>query len=355
MLGLQLGITLLVAACGGLVARRMKIPTGALTGAILAAAALKLMTPFAYFPRNMRILTQFCSGMLIGSRITRKDFRQIHRLAFPIFILLVSMMLMNLTFALSIHYFGGLDMTTALFASAPGGMSDMAIIAQDYGADPVYVSFIQLIRVVFILSCFPTLYQLVSKKQLYPKCLNRFCARGDLTQQQISHPSTQERWTGLFRTVLAGLLGGSLFYSLGIASGALIGALTFCALLNCWHGKLFFPRKMRLAIQIFTGTYIGVQITAKAIAILPSLLVPFVIILLGTVLFAYGIGILLCRLFHFDFLTCMMMGTPGGLNEMSLIADEFHCDVPKIVTLHTARIICVISIFPRLLPLFSHL
>lgn len=43
----------------------------------------------------------------------------------------------------------------------------------------------------------------------------------------------------------------------------------------------------------------------------------------------------------------MLMCTPGGCQEMSLMADDLNCDAPKIVIIHTIRIFCVITFFPN--------
>lgn len=44
---------------------------------------------------------------------------------------------------------------TAFLSAAPGGMSDIAIMAEDLGADGSQVAMIQFIRVCFIISIYP--------------------------------------------------------------------------------------------------------------------------------------------------------------------------------------------------------
>ena len=56
-----------------------------------------------------------------------------------------------------------LDLTTSLFASAPGGVSDMAIIASELGADPAKVAALQTLRLIVVIVLFPTLVTWVSR------------------------------------------------------------------------------------------------------------------------------------------------------------------------------------------------
>ncbi len=55
-----------------------------------------------------------------------------------------------------------------------------------------------------------------------------------------------------------------------------------------------------------------------------------------------------------DFVTCLLVSTPGGVTEMSFIADDFGANVPKVLALYTLRIFVVIGFFPKMLDILSH-
>jgi uncharacterized membrane protein AbrB (regulator of aidB expression) len=55
-----------------------------------------------------------------------------------------------------------LDLITALFACAPGGATDLALIAEEYGANTPKVSIIQTMRVIGVVVFYPPAIQLIS-------------------------------------------------------------------------------------------------------------------------------------------------------------------------------------------------
>ena len=58
--------TLLIAAAGGLIGIRLKIPAGALIGAMLAVAAFKIGTGKGELPITFRLGAQIVVGGMIG-------------------------------------------------------------------------------------------------------------------------------------------------------------------------------------------------------------------------------------------------------------------------------------------------
>ena len=67
----------------------------------------------------------------------------------PLVILLaLGWILLNLLLGWIFHRTGKLMLETALFATAPGGMSDMGMIAAEMGGNSAQVSVMQLCRVV---------------------------------------------------------------------------------------------------------------------------------------------------------------------------------------------------------------
>lgn len=62
---------------------------------------------------------------------------------------------MNLSLGFLIFKTSKFDLTTSLFATAPAGVSDMALIADEIGADSTKVSVLQIIRLTAAVSIFP--------------------------------------------------------------------------------------------------------------------------------------------------------------------------------------------------------
>lgn len=347
--GIRLAITILVASTGGMLGRRCKLPAGFLTGAIIAVVVCNLASSQMYFPGELRPYVQIASGALVGSRIKRKDLHGMLQLIAPGIILIIGMLTMNILFGLLLYHFTNLDAFTAFYGAAPGGMQDMGLIAQDFGADPVIVSVIQLVRLVFILTCFPFFYRKVNqptKNESDNECYK------DAPSQKVQLDiitSKKDKTIRLILTVALAILGGLAFKAIGVPGGALTGAMLLVIAFGIITEKSYFPANLKGTIQIFAGAYIGSQVQLSSLTTMRELLVPLFLLCIGIMIVTYVVAFIMSKVSKLDMVSCMLMSTPGGLSEMTLLADEFGCNVPKVVVIHTLRVMVVISLFPTIL------
>ena len=381
-------VTTAIGAAGGILFFRLKIPAGAMIGSMLAVMAFNILAGSAFYPDDIRKYVQIFSGILIGCRIQQKDVAELKKLIVPSLLLLAGMFALNLLFAALFKRFGGLDINTALFAAAPGGMSDMALIAEDLGANTAQVAMLQLTRSLFIISLFPILFKWMAARgwriirrerpdakasgSLGPTASDSevACAlAADACPDPIEAPrhSAKSRirsMTGAMRidpvllvrfflTVAIAVAGGLLFYSFGIPAGAMIGAMLATALFSILSNKALFPIGLRPVIQILVGAFLGARMTYDSVLSLRDLFIPALIMLIGLVLASLGFGYIIHRITGLSISTCFLASTPGGLAEMSLIAEELGCDAPKVAVMHTFRLIMVILLFPALLRILS--
>lgn len=156
-------LTILVAITGGLIGIYFKIPAGAMVGSMVAVVLFNLLWGHAYFPQDLRKIVQIAAGALIGSRMSRKDILELKGLLKPGIMLVFGLLTINFVFGFVIHLTSPVDMATALLATAPGGLSDMALIASDMGADVSVVTVLQLLRLVSVISLFPFLTKFFCK------------------------------------------------------------------------------------------------------------------------------------------------------------------------------------------------
>ncbi len=387
-------LTNAVGAIGGILFYRLKVPAGAMIGSMIAVLAFNLLVGSAYYPSEIRQYVQIFSGILIGSRIQRKDIGELKKVIVPSLLLLVGMFTLNLAFALLFTRFGGLDINTALFASAPGGMADMALISEALGANTAQVAMLQLLRILFIISLFPILFKwlaargwsLIRKKSgpsgtasLDPAAIVPLLAdcadvpmpsasrRESAGTDKPTHLPLRARirsMAGTIRidpvkagrfllTVAVAIAGGLLLASVGMPAGAMIGAMLATAALGILSGKSLFPKGLRPVIQISVGSFLGTRMTSESLLSLRELLVPALIMLVGLIAASLLFGYVIHKITKLPIATCFMASTPGGLAEMSLIAEELGCDAPKIAVMHTFRLVMVILLFPTLLRILS--
>ena len=351
--GFKLILTLMIGMVGGLLGKKYKLPAGALVGAILSVAFCNVLTQQMYFPSDLRTYVQIASGAFVGSRIKKSDLSGLSYLASSAAVLVAGMFVMNVVLGSFLYYTTDLDIATAFYGTAPGGMQDMGLISQDFGADPVMVSVIQLVRLVFVLSFFPLFYRLVSKgtklNETKHSCEKEvsLVKQDQLVKEEVL--SKKEKIKRFLCTVVLAWIGGKTFKCLGISGGALTGSMTFVVGFGMFTGKVFFPRRIRTFIQLFAGAYIGAQMNANSLNHMKTLVLPLIGLCIGLIVFTYLISLGVRKCSKLEKVTCMLMSTPGGLSEMTLLAEEFDCNVPKVVLMHTVRVLVVISLFPTLL------
>ena len=72
-------LTVLVAAAGSYLFYKLKIPAGALIGAIVFTAVFNILTDMGSFPGIMKTVMQAIAGSFIGQRITRRDIGELRQ------------------------------------------------------------------------------------------------------------------------------------------------------------------------------------------------------------------------------------------------------------------------------------
>lgn len=340
-----------IGAAGGLTARKLKLPAGALIGSMLAVAIVNAVAGVgSEYPINVRIAMQICSGLIIGSRLDRHSIRELKSMVVPAILLVVILLGLTVLFASMISWTTTVTFVTALFAVAPGGLTDLAIVAADFGADVQQVALLQLVRFVFVVSVFPPLM-----RRLYRKECEGAPAQGP--QMLPAHDAAVQSRTRsllLLALFLALATAGSLaFRYLGIPAGTLLGAIVAVVMVNLVWKQVTYPRLMRLIVQLAAGTYIGYRFGRDTIANIPALAVPMVFVIVEVFVMAFVGSFIIHFTCRVSPPTAMFSCTPGGITEMSLIAEEMGLDVSKIVVMHTVRVLATIGLVPLLVTWFS--
>lgn len=153
--------TLVVSVVCGAAGYMSGVPAGALLFSLIGVAALNLTTDATRMPMSIKRMAQVLAGSLVGSTVTPDTISHLGSLIGPIVIMFVMYMFVNFLFSLIASRTGMLDMRSALFASSPGGASDMALIAADLGADLTKIAVLQIFRAAYAAGIMPQVANLV--------------------------------------------------------------------------------------------------------------------------------------------------------------------------------------------------
>jgi len=158
----------------------------------------------------------------------------------------------------------------------------------------------------------------------------------------------------IFYTLIAAGIGGYLGVKLKIPAGALVGAMVFVAVYNIYTGQGYIPKNFKIIAQIVVGAMIGLNFTIEAVAELKNLVFPALILVFGLTFFSLILGVIISKLTGLDLVTALFSSSPGGLTDMSLIAEAYGAETDKVALLHLMRLITVITVLPIMIKILQN-
>ncbi|NKB22037.1 MAG: AbrB family transcriptional regulator [Alphaproteobacteria bacterium] len=231
---------------------------------------------------------------------------------------------------------GLLPGTTAAWGCSPGAATGMITMAEEYGADPRLVAFMQFLRVVMVM--------------VVATLVSRFIFGVGAAEQAPDAGSTFiEQLPDLLKTiavVAAGAVGARV---LKVPSGAVFVPLFLAGVLQ-GLGFLTITLPPWLLITAFSliGLWVGLRFTRETVRYAFRALP---VMLLGTLTLIALCGlsaVMLVWLIGTDPLTAFLATIPGALEAVSIIAVSSNADVSFILALQTIRLFVVIVTGPML-------
>lgn len=160
----------LIATVAGFTARRLRIPTPFLLGALLSSAIPSLMG--ANVPEMPSIIVkaaQISFGAYLGNSMNTQNLGEWKKgLAFTLLLSLV-LIVCCLLMGLVLTQVYDMDILTAFLATSPGGMSEMAVTALSVNASLSTVTSYQLFRFLFVCIVIPPFIKWMLTKQMSKK------------------------------------------------------------------------------------------------------------------------------------------------------------------------------------------
>lgn len=150
-------IALAAAVCGKL----SGLPAGALSAALIAAAAMKVSGHCTGMPMWLRRASQVVSGCCIGSMIDRGQVIAMKQLALPVVVLCLGYMICCIGMGSVVSRMFQMPLKEAMLTLSPAGATEMALIAADLGVESTNLVVLQICRLVGVMLFFPQIFSLV--------------------------------------------------------------------------------------------------------------------------------------------------------------------------------------------------
>ena len=339
-------LTVSIAAVMGLLLQKLKVPGGMLVGAILGAAALNLATGEAFIYLETRVFAQALTGAYVGCMVTREDVVRLPRLIGPYLTLMGSLLVLNLAMGAFIYAVTDYDLLTCLLCAAPGGMTDIPLIAMDMGADASVVAVMQFVRMLFGLSCLPTVIVLADRMIEPAEARETDAHRPGQRRQRAKKAGATLK--GFLPTFCAALIAAILGKLTGIPAGAMSAALIVTAAMKLTGHCPGMPMWLRRVAQVVSGCCIGAGITRGQVVQLTQMAFPAVVLCVGYILCCVLAGLLIHRLFRVDLREAMFSLSPAGATETALIAADLGVESANLAVLQVCRFIGVVLFYPQI-------
>lgn len=149
---------------GAAVLTWLHMPAGALMGAVAGSLTVNMMmaviaqrrhpegkmAPRERFPAPVRLVGQVLIGVLAGAQLDQHILNVLLHALLPVVLAVVLLIATSFLLARYLFSKNGIDPYTAVMSAAPGGISELAAVAEERGAAMHVVLLIHLFRVLVV-------------------------------------------------------------------------------------------------------------------------------------------------------------------------------------------------------------
>ncbi|MFD2213033.1 AbrB family transcriptional regulator [Metabacillus endolithicus] len=274
-------------------------------------------------------------GISFGLSFTKETFVLVGPYVIPFLLTTVLLIFLSVCNGLIISKLVNIDRNTSIFASIPGGLTEMVAASEAVHANPSLVTIFQTVRLLTVVFLVPFTILHMFEPPSYSQTTTL------LAQSDISIFS----YSWYF---LAGFVGWGLRKFL--PASYVIGPLLTTASLKIIGIELpLFHDLFMIFAQISIGVGFGLMITFNDLKKGGKYCGLYFITTMILIVASFGFGYVFSLLTDLNLATAMLSLAPGGLVEMVLTASSIGADPAVVSSLQFIRLLFIISVVPSLL------
>ena len=334
------GILLLITVATTTLCELIGLPVAFLLGPMLAgiiteSIGIKLRLSKFFMPLSQAII-----GCLIAKSINTEIINTVID-QWPILMSVATMTLIaSVSLGWAIGKMGIMPGTTAIWGLLPGAATTMVLIAEDFGADPRVVAFMQYLRVLLV--------------TLIASLVARYW---------VHIPITSIHRLNIFAPVDLGSLAVSLIV-IGISLSALLipklsgGVLMLSMTLGGiiqfeGFSQIQLPVWLYASAFAFIGWSVGLRFTKEVLIAATKALPQTFLCITLLIIFCIGSAAVLVYLLEVDSLSAYLGTSPGGVDSAAIIAASTKVDVSLVMALQIMRFLITLTVGPYLCKLVA--
>lgn len=326
---------LAIALVGAAIANGLHTPLPWLMGPLFATAATRVAGARTRCPAPVNRFGRWVIGLSLGVHFTPEV---VDNLAGHWALILFGMFyaqVLALAGWWAYRRYGGLDSSTAWFASAIGTASEIVNMAQRAGARADQVATAHSMRVLIIVVIVPFAVQWIWGGDAH-------AARAAAEAARVVH------WPSLLVLMAGSLVSVQVFRRVRLPNVWMLGAFLFVAACNVYelvpHTAL--PRWVSWAGQLGIGWSFGDKYRPDFLRSAPRLLAAVTVASLCFIGLSVAIGTALSRVTGEPAPALILGLMPGGIAEMTLLARSLELGVAMVTALQLSRMIAVLFTTP---------
>ncbi len=324
--------TLLVAAAGGWIAARLSVPLAWMIGSMLAVATVSLAGMRVATLEMARPGALIVLGTALGQSFTPPVLAALADSLPALLVGGLGAILAGVIAGRATARIAGTDPRTSYYASVPGGIVVMVVLAARAGASVPVVTLSQTLRMMLVVL-------------VYPPLLVAFAERGRDVFSLVPVPVA---WPLLPVLLAASLAGAAILRRTGLANPWMMGPVLVSLCLAVAGTPLSgVPSVFIDVAQLLMGWTLGTRLDRSVILRSPRLALAAALSMAIVSLLCAAIALSLSHAAALP-LAAVLLGTaPGGMPEMAITAKVLDLGVPLVLAFHLVRVaLCSLLVGP---------
>jgi uncharacterized protein len=318
----------------------LKTPLPWLIGPLFATAVARMSNLDLYCPVQVREAGQWAIGTALGLYFTPAVLKVLTSYVGFITLGVGFALVLGIACGWLLHKVSGVDKTTAFFAMAVGGASEMAAQGERHGAAVDRVAAAHSLRIMMVVAIIPFGFKFWGVQGLDP-----FVPGARIVD-----------YGGLSILALLTSIGALGVKRLNWPNAWVIGPLAVAIALTSLRINLSALPEWTVHLgQLFIGVSLGTRFTPEFLHTAPRYLFSVALCGMAALALAAGFGIALSWLSGIDPATAILATSPGGIAEMSLTAKTLQLGVPIVTAFHVMRMAVLVLMIGPLFKSIRHL
>lgn len=332
-------LTLSIGLLAATVCDWIRTPLPWMIGPLFATAAARMTGAALYCPVPVREAGQWAIGTALGLYFTPAVLKVLVSYVGFIAAGVLFALLLGVLCGWLLHKLSGVDKTTAFFAMAVGGASEMATQGERHGAKVDRVAAAHSLRIMMVVAIIPFCFQFAGVRgaDLYVP-----------GARAVDYP-------GLALLVLLTAGGALLLKRMRSPNAWVIGPLAVTIALTASGVNLSaLPEWMVHLGQLFIGISLGTRFTPEFLHTAPRYLASVALCGLSAMAIAASFALGLAAVSGMNPATAILATSPGGIAEMSLTAKTLQLGVPIVTAFHVTRMAALVMTIGPLFRMLRH-